>query len=535
MHGVLIVDDEKYVRMWIRNCINWADYDLEIVGEAYNGKDALEKIRLLQPRIVISDMDMPGMDGAVLIRKVNEFNPDILFLILSGYNTYEFMRSAVCHNAVDYLLKPIEVEALKRAVEKMRQEIFRHDQILVHRSQVETIQLENHSLRARLILLDLLDGQIYSELEIADKLQFFSDGASHPLKVLSILIDVDNRFSAGSAEFPDTIQQDIRASAEQQFRELGFNTWFVIRQKECIGLLTSNDSDDLFEQKIIAGSQKILNDLACTRRIPAALGLGSTIHEWSCVSASYSEARRALALRYLYGSNHILSFLEVPGDLQKDIISNADEQELADAIHQSSLERGHMIINNIFDRFGSVHTISPETIKMVYYRFVSLILKGIYAAGISPSYLKIEEIELFTTIDRLNSLDRIQQWIVSLFDSACKGIASTQEIKSSAVAKARQFIEARFTTELTLTDIARQVYLTPSYLSALFKSETGQNIMDYITELRIREVKNLMKNPTLKTYDIGVQVGYANPKYFCRVFKKVTGQSPSQYRRTIGC
>lgn len=528
MHGVLIVDDEKYVRLWLRNCINWADFGMEIVGEANSGKDALKKINDLHPRVVISDMDMPEMNGAELIDQANVLEPEILFLILSGYNTYEFMRSAVRNNAIDYLLKPIDEESLILSIRKLLVKIEQYDQNKMIEKRLTVVQNDNRELQKKEFLFDLIEGQSYTEEVIIERLSELGIQAdSKAYKILSIWMDEQN------VRLPESDIQTIITTAKNIFSLSGMTAWFFARGGEIIGLLVSIESDHVFEQKIMIYSQKLIQNLQVVHHLSATVGLGSTISDCTCIGSSYVEAKHAQELRFLYGKNQILSFHDVPGDFNKDVISIGDEQKLSDVLQHANAEAAQDIIHKIFKHLPDVGVISLDTIKMVYFRLVSIILKEIYTAGIAPVYLKIEEIDLFTAFSKLNSLQQIQNQLLVFVNTACVGIAETKAIRNTGVAKAIDFISQNYKSDISLTEIASKAYLTPSYFSALFKSETGKNVMDYISDLRIKEVKILMKDNRLKTYDIRMMVGYTNPKYFCRVFKKVTGQSPSQFRRSI--
>lgn len=251
------------------------------------------------------------------------------------------------------------------------------------------------------------------------------------------------------------------------------------------------------------------------------------------IGASYTEAKRSLDLRVLYGNNSVLTFLDVPTNFKREVLSVADENILTNAIISLNYDSCRDIIMKVFNKMRQSGVISIETIKMVYYRLISVILKEIYNAGITPSYLRLEEMEMFTAIKNLNSIEQIRDRLLSFLEKALEGIANTQKIKNSAIEKAIGFITENFKSEITLTDISNYVHVTPNYLSALFKAETGYNVLEYITNLRIEKVKFLMRDKSLKTYEIGEMVGYKDPKYFCRVFKKILGQSPLQYRKML--
>lgn len=535
MYGVLIVDDEKYVRLWLRNCIQWADYGFDIIGEANNGYDALVKIGELKPRLVISDMDMPEIDGVGLIEKANELYPEVLFLILSGYNAFEYMRSAVKNNAVDYLLKPVNEEEIIPVVKKIQSRLELEDKKKEVELRTKILIKENLELRREKFFLNLLDEQAFTLQEATEKVEELgiqNDGDFYNVLIISF----DEEILKGqptNVMGVELLKFSMINIANEVFSTNNMSSCFLSRKNEVIGVVNFATQDDDVYQRIVDLSGLILNNINGFLKLSISIGIGSVVKDITCIGASYTEAKRSLDLRLLYGDNSVLTFLNVPSNFKREVLSVADENRFTNSIAGLDYSSCRDIITEIFHKMRKSGIISIETIKMVYYRLISVILREIYNAGITPSYLSIEEMEMFTAIKNLNSIEQIRDKLMSFLEKALEGISNTQKIKNSAVEKAIGFITENYYREITLTDISNHVHVTPNYFSALFKAETGQNVLDYITNLRIEKVKSLMKDKSLKTYEIGEMVGYKSPKYFCRVFKKILGQSPSQYRKAL--
>ena len=159
MYRVLTVDDERYVRLWLKNCLNWEELGFTIIGEAANGRDALDMIQENRPELVVTDMEMKGMDGIELMKQTRDCYPDTEFLILSGYNSFEYVKSAVTYEAVDYLLKPVEAEELKTALTRVAERLKKKERL---RNTIITTMEENKRYKAEKLIFMLVDSEQYA-------------------------------------------------------------------------------------------------------------------------------------------------------------------------------------------------------------------------------------------------------------------------------------------------------------------------------------------------------------------------------------
>ncbi len=534
MYSVLIVDDEKYVRLWIKNCINWSEYGFEITGEAANGLEALQKIKETKPRLVISDMDMPEFDGAELIENANRIYPDTLFIILSGYKEFEYMRSAVKNNAVDYLLKPVKAEEIVSVLKVVTNKLEIMDKKKEESRKIKIITRENFDLHKEKLFSSLLNGQIANSQEVYDKLgKFDIQIAGEFFSVISLNIDEDDKNgqeknNAGK----DMCVFSIINILEESFSRAGIQSYFINKKGEVIGILNFDGQGEDFPQLIVSICKHALNKIIKLLNINVSIGVGSIVNDIMCIEASYKEAEKSLELRLLYGSNNVLTFLSTPENFNVEILDFFDDNRFMNSMASLNYDDCKIIITKTFDRIKKFDMAGIDTIKMIYYRLISIILKVIYDKGIVPSFMDMEEMEMFTAIRNLSSTGYIKEKLLYYVQKVINTVSAKQNIANSAVEKAKEYIIKHLHEDISLTSISKHVHITPNYFCTLFKAETNQKLFDYITYLRIEKAKALMKNGKLKTYKIGEMVGYKEPKYFCRVFKKVTGLSPSNFRKT---
>jgi two-component system response regulator YesN len=534
MYKVLIVDDEKYVRRWVRNCIDWTQYGFCIIGEAINGEDALQKIRDLHPDVVFLDMKMPIMDGATVIEKVNLMNPQIFFVVLSGYKEYEYMRSAIKNNAVDYLLKPIKPEDVLDALIKVQSRLEEVQKRSGMELQRKKMMKENLELRKERFLSDLLDEKVITSIELDKKLSEFGiEICENRFAVVIINYDTINTGpKRGSPKDDELLKSSIRNICSELYAQKNIKSCFFNKNDNIISILSTLLDGPEMAKLVMDTCRLALDRINRFLNISIYFAIGNVVDNVICLGYSYKEACKAMELRILYGKNNVVTVFDTPKGFLPDILDFTEENKLITAIKSADYALSKDVVGKIFQKLQGIRMPGIETIKMVYYRLISVILRSIYDIGITPSYLSIDEIKLFSAISEMDSLEEMQEEIILLIQNAISGIRNKLSIKNSVVEKAKFYINENLSKEINLTNIADYVHITPNYLCSLFKAETRQNLSDYIINLRIEKAKSLLQDEELRIYEIGEKVGYKETKYFCRVFKKITGKSPMQFRKS---
>ena len=136
-----------------------------------------------------------------------------------------------------------------------------------------------------------------------------------------------------------------------------------------------------------------------------------------------------------------------------------------------------------------------------------------------------------TEVMSMENYEQLREWFISKMDAACQSIHDRKKTQSGTVVeKARAYIRENFRREISLDDVSREVNVSPYYFSKLFKEESGENFIEYLTRLRIEEAKRALEQQDMSIKEVGIRVGYADPNYFSRIFKKQTGMTPREYR-----
>ena len=308
--------------------------------------------------------------------------------------------------------------------------------------------------------------------------------------------------------------------------------YFLAKKDEIAGIISFSQNNVAY-QDILDVCKKIINVINDSFNVEVSIGIGSVVNSIDLIGASYSQAKKAIELRIIYGSKNVLTFINASQGNNKEVLKVINDSNFVNSILSYNINSCETIIKTIFSKIMEMNQVNMETIKMVYYRLISLIFNVMYEADIAPSYLGSSELEIFTSIKNFSSIDQIEEKLIYYSRKAIECILNTQNIKSTAVEKAKKYISDHLADDISLTDIADCIHVTPNYLCALFKAESGQTLFDFITNLRINQAMILMRDENIKTYEIGKMTGYSDPKYFSRVFKKVTGMPPSSYRRSL--
>ncbi|MDO4343379.1 MAG: response regulator [Eubacteriales bacterium] len=535
MLKVFLVEDEIVIRNGIKNSIPWESEGFEFVGEASDGELAYPLIKKERPDILITDIKMPFMDGLELSRIVKKELPQIKILILSGYSDFEYAKEAINIGVTQYLLKPISsiklLEALHEVggmIEKEREYdrmLERYQKEAEENVHLEQKKLWNDLIANRISTVELLEGgqKVGMDFTATAYLVFLfkitwgggSTGCSQDAIALSEKIVQ----TAGTWEQVLTFDRSpegwvflIKAETEEEAR---------VRQQACAGQL--------------AELVKEYPDIGYFG------GVGSVVHRLGDISQSYLAAGKAFAGRFFTEPNKIISSTDIVNlhrreddriDVQS-IRSRRSERKLIDEFLRSgTLEE----IDSFLEEY--LLDIGEQNYQSLLYRQY-LIMDLYFTASDFLSDLKIDPENLSEECRDINKIvmqadspESIRELMGRLFTETMK-LRDQNSMKRYGIVleEARAFIRENYQREdMSLNTVASRVNISPSYFSAIFSAETGQTFVEYLTQVRLEKAKELLMCSSLRTAEIGYEVGYRDSHYFSYIFKKVVGCSPKEYK-----
>ena len=517
MYRVIIVDDEPIIRKGLRETIEWDSLGLEVAGEAANGIEALRLVRSIRPEVLITDIRMPEMDGLELIREVRKLDFDVKITILSGFSDYDYLKAAIKLGVDNYLLKPIDndelISNLKNAVSEIEKEA-----IVDRRRRQGSELLRTNTLRR------LVTGNISPE-ELREKADFLDISISAE-SLLCAVISVSREVSMPRRE--QLCTDALRDVCEAMSQEQGIA--FIDSEGNPV-LLMALDAPLDDRAPLQTALEGVVNRERRDSRIQLMIGVGEPVKRVGDVALSYRKACECLE----YGS-----FLQGGGIIWYDAVPEApsagrtlnrfDFDRLKGLIRRGDLKGTQACLDEALDaviREDALSINQAQNLVMHIAVRMTDCFREIY--GNLNTYREPIDFD-FAGLFRLHHYSDMRRWLLALCERLFSDNAAVLGKSSSIVGLAVDYISNHYREGVTLKQVAADCHINTSYLGQVFRKEMGCAFTDYVNALRIREAQRLLANPMLKVYEVAEQVGFTDYHYFLKIFKKVTGTTPTDMR-----
>ena len=526
MYTVLLADDEEEAIKVIVKKIDWEALGFSVIGSADNGVKALEMVEESQPDVLVTDIKMPYMDGMELSDRVKTAFPATKILLFTGFDEFEYAKEAIHLEVEEYILKPVNSVEL---TEVFRQLKIKLDQEISEKRNVETLQkhyLESLPLLQADFYSALMEGRIRGD-EIDRYLADYQISLEGPL-FCCLVIHTSSRQALESID-PLLLSTSVREQAIERLGErwqvksfpyLG-NTVFIAQLK------SENEVSELTDEC----------DRFCkyARRMVGAsvtVGIGPVCRTVMELPQSYSSAREAVSYRAIYGASRAINMKEiVPQDMATSSFS--DEEELS-SLFRTIRIGGEEEVREAVSRYLTSITSQYRSMQHHHIGIMELI-SALYRFALNNDIVledKIGDVEkMYGSLLDLEP-EALEKWLldISLFFRE-QMIHARSRSTRSLIARAQEYVGSNYADEeLSLDKICAALGVSNSYFSAMFKKETGESFVAYLTDHRMERASRLLIETNEKSYMIARQVGYTDPNYFSYVFKRRFGVSPSKYR-----
>ena len=535
MLKVFLVEDEVVMRNGIKNNIPWESEGFQFVGEASDGELAYPLIKQEKPDILITDIRMPFMDGLELSRIVKKELPQIKIIILSGYNEFDYAKTAINIGVTDYLLKPISSAKLLEAVKHVAAMIEKeqeHARMLERykKEMEENLQMEKHKLWSALASNQLSTAEL---LEKGQKLGM--DFTASAYLVILFKIMQRGEVTACTREIVE-ISDQIMERTKSWEKVLAFD-----RSPDGWAFLIKGQSRTDVEETLEECSTQLHELCQEFPDVEYFGGIGGVVHRLGDIRNSYLEATKAFAGRFFSEPNRLIRCRDLQGfhgreeekiDVSK-IRSKKSNQELVEKFLKSgTLEEVDSFLEEYFLDVGNVNYQSllyRQYVVMDLYFSCTDFLRGI---DMDVDALPEECRDINVIVGNTASAEMVREQIGRLFSATLNLRDSHSRKKYSALLEeAKAFIRENYQREdMSLNTVAAQVNISPSYFSAIFSGEMGQTFVEYLTSVRLEKARELLMCSSMRTAEIGYEVGYKDSHYFSYIFKKVVGCSPKEYK-----
>lgn len=530
MYKIMIADDEGIVIDALRFIIQKNFGDTCMIESAKTGRSVIELAEKFRPDIALMDIQMPGINGIEAMKEIRKENTNIIFVVISAYDKFDYAKEAINLGVLEYVNKPIEqnkiVEILKRAMKMVDKERERRSNDLRIREKLE-------------IVVPVIEtGFIYSVL-------FQENYAEDTDNYKSLLgIEEDSGFmmviecgeSSQNGHFTNPIGSGVKVQSFYQELRSIIKEFFSV---SAVGSIMANkvivfipsqvpSVDTEYEERIelIENTRKMVRLLRQKIDVYFRVGIGgvTTLGE---IENSYKEALKSL--QFAQGSVVHAKDLPIKVEYEKDYPIET-EKKFFERIEDGDVNGAGLEARRFFDWMVENYHEQDMDIRLKTLEFVLWAEKIAYEAG-GMLYRFTARHDYLGAINSMTDYEELRSWFLDKITDACRNIKSKkQESSLSIVEKAKEYMQENYAKDLSLDEVSKKVNISPYYFSKLFKEEEGRNFIDYLTEIRMDKAKQLLSEKNLSMKEICIAVGYADPNYFSRTFKKNVGVTPTEYR-----
>ena len=548
-YTVLVVDDEAEQRSALISRVDWSAAGFEVIGEAENGVEALDLIDALEPDLILTDIRMPMISGLELAAKVYEMRPATQIVILSGYDSFDYARTAINYNIISYLLKPITSAEMSKELFSIRR---RMDERLGNTAASGAaadgdIMRELHRLRTDEFLLPLLLGSNENKPDDAelsrharelgilaeegengeksdDGSDYAADGAkrSTPLRfvvTVSKFKNEEGKFSADAKRIDFVNRIMSRYLRSESLAVYGrIVTLAVIYDKgEMSNIL------ELPLREVVQSAKRMLGE-RCT------VGVSREFSQLSDASDAYFQA--VTARRYTSDGSGDVRFIN---DQERDPETEIERVEKTVTKLEQLLKVGGSDSVSGFVN-GLYESSTPENANLLVAEIIATVYRVVSSVSDRGDVMKLlGDNPIFARITSNNSESVMKNELISFCESAKELISRSQKRETEILCdRVIQIIDERYSDEdLLLTEVSNILAVSPNYLSALIKKTKKKNFSTLLTEKRMRAAHDMLVCTNMKVLEVSERCGYSDQHYFSYCFKKFYGESPSTLRNRL--
>lgn len=498
MKRVMLVEDEEFILQGIL-CINdWAAMDMEVVHMAHNGREALEIFKENPVDIVVTDVEMPLMNGLNLIREIRSMDARVRFLILSGYDEFEYARSALSMDVDDYILKPINEEQLGMAL----REAARH---LDEMDRKQALSMED-----KIGWVRFLKGETKGDLLGLQELQ-------KPWKLYPALMKVDLDSLNGT--------EGVSFLLGELQKQVGHMKMIYLKMDELLLLYYCGEGKTWEDAQKVFG--EIQNQLESEDGIMSFLAIGKEIHSYSELPQSYDHMNHLLRYRVMIGYGRYINEANIRSGNVDDFVIDETflRRKILEKDQESALQYVEDLFLSIIEAETDVDTLYQSALKVVF------LLQGIKTDYKIGGYKDVKRLsEMFDRIYQAEDIFVMRTELLLEISAVIMALHTEDSQYTPVVKEILNHVKHNYREETSLKVLSYKYHMNASYLGQVFQKEVGCSFNQYISNIKNEKAKEMILNTNMKINDIAREVGYPDTSYFYKKFKQCYGVSPASLR-----
>ncbi len=520
---VLLVDDEKLERILISRGYDWEANGFEIVGEASCGEEALEFFDRKEPDIVFTDINMPYMDGLALTEKIKERSEKCRVVIVTGYREFEYARRAIKLGVKDFILKPVNINDIAALAKNIKDELKQEEGHNQEYNKLKEVAFQNQDILIESFLQRLVENRIEEE-EALHKLKMYSfDRMLENSVCINIKPHLKSEYTDEKALLKSkAILKCISNSLPES------TVSFVHYLCNVILYFCKDDAEQAH-----TFAEKLKEQINSEMDTEINIGISRMQYGFEGISKAYRQTEKAISASVILGCNSCITYEEYE-EIKKTGQGSVDInwQDFVFNVENCFENKVEEYILEYTEMIKKAGVTDSGYLKLMTMNLLSKASEVLTKHGQSLGQLIGEE-NLYEEIARIETVTEMFECLKKMLGSILQFSDSTRTKKSNKIIdQALDYINTHlFEQELTLKAVAEKVFVNESYLSRIFKLETGEGLIEYITKRRIDQSIALLNTTDLKVYEIAEQVGFSDPHYFSICFKKTVGVTIKEYKK----
>lgn len=542
MYQIIIADDEEDVREILARNINQSGKEFQVIGTAENGVDALRLVKELNPSIVITDICMPVLGGLELIKSIQDFDPSIKTVVISGHDEFSYAKKAMALGVTEYLLKPFLPEELFEVLYKIKDNLDHQIALTKNITKMQNQIEKNLIYSQERFLKKVIEGS-YQESEIileGENVQIDLTAKVYCTGIFKVSVNTGHHAKELNG---DRVIADFFSIIKEQYFDPEIKIYAISFEENQIVLIFCGACRNhlLFFKHIEQGIEKINESMERYYHTKVNGVLGNAYESIEKISISYQEALSAWK-RVLDFKVNIVRYDE--GKKRNDteeigIRQKPKELELSLLLHiqMNRREKALEALQEIFVSYASYGIEYMEFVNVSLVELVFRISESLAKAGGNLGVWEDDKVihylkRHFTYGSLMEAKSVLEDYIIR----CCEEFSIINEKQSEKIVyNVKMLIENNLSNEeFNIEEASAQLFFSHNYVRQVFKQKTGESFNDYLFRRRMEVALELLKNPSQKIREIALSIGYSNQRYFASCFKKYYNCTPTEYREKLG-
>lgn len=530
MLKLLIVEDNYMDREGLIELIDWGSFGFGEVYFAKDGQEGLEKAREIKPELVLSDISMPRLDGLSMAGKIQSELPDVRFIFMSCFEEKEYMIKAIDVNAYGYILKPIQIEQLSAAVEKVMNIVKSETEQQRYITSIETELHEYLPYVQETVLRDLCYGSIEAA-SCEREMQKIGLRIGTFYTLIAASVDMESGADGQNGYlYVYKMQETAQELAAESRARIVVKT-SILEHKTLllhVSMCEAQSAEEALEECVMFVEDyhaQVCKKLGCRLFV----SIGDIETEAARIPEIFKEVKNALDFEISTQTTGLVMATELVNvSFMEKLNLDKLKEDLARLLDEGTNAE---IVAFTEQYLQSDCAETPDVYKQMLLSLVSVLQMILYERGESFERIFDNAFPIWEKIMNPEQILDMRQWIINMIKMIAQHLdKQKKEYYNELVENIKALIQKDYAKFENVSEITESFYISKNHLNLIFKRQTGENIFDYLMKTRIYYAKQMLADTDMRVYEISEKIGYKSTAYFTSVFKQFTGQTPKEYR-----